>query len=262
MPGVGNSTTEPASREAGGAYNFGVYHWRRRAWRLALGAFALTAGAIGVRRGGAVRRATAAGLLLAGVRTVGPPASRLAASPPWSLDREKYAALADVLPLDSADRVLDVGCGTGRSLVGLAPAIRSDATVVGLDVFDDRVILGNGPALARRNAARAGATAAPVRGDATALPVADGSVDVATVCRVLHDLAEADARRALAEARRVLIPDGTLGVLELPIPHDDGTDPERYWRDLLTDAGFAVTERRVLDGVYFVFAATPRPETE
>jgi len=238
-------------------YYFGIYHWRRRARRLVLGTCVLVIGALGVRRGGPVRRATAVGLLVLGLQTAGPPAYRLAASPPWSLESEKYAALAEVLPLGTADYVLDIGCGTGRSLVGLAPAIRPDATVIGLDVFDDRVILGNGPALARRNATRAGLMVTPIRGDAADLPIADGTVDLVTVCRVLHDLSKADARRTLAEAHRALSPDGTLGVLELPIPHEEGADPERYWRDILDDAGFTVTDSRVFEGEYFVLAASP-----
>lgn len=238
-------------------YNFGIYHWRQRVRRLVLGVFALVVGTIEARRGGLVRRVTSVGLVVVGLRTAGRPVRKLAASPPWSLDPEKYDALAGVLPLGTANHVLDIGCGTGRSLVGLAPAIRPTATVIGLDVFDDRVILGNGPTLARRNATRAGLAMTPIRGDAADLPISDDTVDVVTVCRVLHDLPEQDARRALAEARRVLSPDGTLGVLELPIPHDEGADPERYWSDLLNDAGFTVTECRVLDGEYFILVATP-----
>jgi ubiquinone/menaquinone biosynthesis C-methylase UbiE len=172
-------------------------------------------------------------------------------------DTQKYEALASVLPLSSADRVVDVGCGTGRSLVGLVPAVGDAATVVALDVFDDRVILGNGPELARRNAAAAGHRVAPVRGDAATLPVASDSVDVVTACRVLHDLPETDARAALDEARRALAPDGTLGVLELPIPHDEGVDPAEYWPDLIADAGFTVSEQRTLDDEYFLVVARP-----
>lgn len=238
-------------------YNFGIYHWRRRAVRLAVGAAVLAVGAVGVRRGGRLRRATGLALLAAGGMTAGRSARKLVTSPPWSVSVEKYHALAEVVPLGAADVVLDVGCGTGRSLVGLAPAIRSDATVLGLDVFDDRVILGNGPALARRNAARAGMTVTPVRGDAARLPFADGTVDAVTLCRVLHDLPKEEARRALVETRRVLGSDGTVGVLELPFPHDDDVEPARYWRELVEDAGFTVTDERTLDGDYFVLAATP-----
>ncbi|MFC6837701.1 class I SAM-dependent methyltransferase [Halomarina ordinaria] len=223
------------------SYYFGIYHWRRRGRALALGTLALAAGALlAVASTRRTRRLLAVALGLWGARTDYRTLSKLLRPPPWRLDGEKYALLAAALPLDGADRVLDVGCGTGRSLVGLAPTLAPETTVVGVDVFDDRVILGNAPALARRNAVRAGLDAAVVRGDAARLPVADGSVDVVTACRVLHDLPEAAARRAAAEAHRVCAPGGTLGVLELRITHDGSTDPARYWRDLVAEAGFDV----------------------
>ena len=73
-------------------------------------------------------------------------ARRLLSPPPWALNREPYATLASALPFARADRALDIGCGTGRSLVGLSPSVPDSCTVLGLDVFDDRIILGNGSA--------------------------------------------------------------------------------------------------------------------
>ncbi|MFC7156753.1 class I SAM-dependent methyltransferase [Halomarina halobia] len=242
-------------------YYFGVYHWRRRLRAIGLGALAVAVGAsLAAGSRSRLRRLLAAALALWGAGTGWRAASKLARPPPWRLDRGKYEAFAAELPLDSADRVLDVGCGTGRSLVGMAPALDPDATVVGLDVFDDRVILGNGPALAARNAARDGLDAAVVRGDAARLPVADGSVDVVTACRVLHDLPAPAARRALAEAHRACADDGTLGVLELPITHDGSADPATYWRERVAEAGFTVTTVTELErerGRYVVVVAEP-----
>lgn len=240
-------------------FNFGVYHWRRRLRRLCVGLLAVALGSVGWRLGRdrPLLRGVAVLPAVWGVAVVARTVRKLLQSPPWHVERDKYEALAAVLPLGTADTVVDVGCGTGRSLVGLAPTVAPDATVVGVDVFDDRVILGNGPALARRNAAAAGRVVAPVRGDAASLPIADGAADVLTACRVLHDLPKADAEAALRDARRALAPDGTLGVLELPIPHDDGADPETYWRELVEDAGFTVTQARTHGDSYFVLAATP-----
>jgi ubiquinone/menaquinone biosynthesis C-methylase UbiE len=242
-------------------YNFGVYHWRRRGRALCLGALSVLVGGVAAVRPGRTPRRLA-GLALAGWgATRGGRALRtLAGSPPWRVEPAKYEALAARLPYHDAERVLDVGCGTGRSLVGLAPALPERATVLGVDVFDDRVILGNGPALARRNAARAGLDATLLRGDAASLPVADGCVDVVTACRVLHDLPAAAASEALSEARRVCRPDGTLGVLELPLPHEADADPATYWHDLVADAGFAVDrceDLRVDDREYVVVVASP-----
>ncbi len=236
-------------------YNFGVYHWRRRARAVGLGAVAVALGVRGLRRWDSrLGRALAAGVGIWGARTGVRAVGRLAGPPPWRVETRKYEALAAELPLSDAARLLDVGCGTGRSLVGLAPAVPDDCDVLGVDVFDDRIILGNGPHLARRNAARAGLNAEVLRGDAARLPVAEDAVDVVTACRVLHDLPAADARRALAEARRVCVPGGTLGLLELPLPHDPEADPATYWRGLVADAGFDVTSvaERSLGGRRYV----------
>lgn len=186
---------------------------------------------------------------------------RLLRPPPWTVEHGKYEALAAELPLDRAQRVLDVGCGTGRSLVGFAPRVPDGCTVVGLDVFDDRVILGNAPLLARRNAREAGIEVAPVRGDAARLPIATDTQDVVTACRVLHDLPEEDVGRALREARRVCAPGGVLGVLELPIVPDGIDDPEAYWCSRVAEAGFSIRRAKRVERSrgepYIVIVAQP-----
>lgn len=239
-------------------YYFGVYHWRRRFRRLAVALALVVVGLLAWRRGG--RRSRVAGIVLAaiGAKRGYDPLHSVLSPPPWQPDTWKYRELREAMPYDDAERVLDVGCGTGRSLVGLAPAVPADCRFLGLDVFDDRVILGNGPELARRNAAEAGLDAEVLAGDAARLPIAAGSQDVITACRVLHDLPRDVAESALSEARRALAPDGTLGVLELPIPHDSDAEPLAYWEELIEDAGFAVeTAREVEGGGYFLLVATP-----
>jgi ubiquinone/menaquinone biosynthesis C-methylase UbiE len=240
------------------AYYFGIYHWRRRFRRLVTGLALATAGLLAWGRGGVISRAAGVVLAAAGVKRGYGPLERMLSPPPWQPDRWKYRALREAMPYAEAEHALDVGCGTGRSLVGLAPAVPADCRLLGLDVFDDRVILGNGPELARRNAAAAGLEAEIVAGDAARLPVEDGSQDVVTTCRVLHDLPRDVAESALSEAARVLGPDGSLGVLELPIPHDSEAEPLDYWEGLVAEAGFAVEEAREVEaGSYYLVVATP-----
>lgn len=245
-------------------YNFGVYHWRRRV-RSVLGAAGVSVAAalLGWRSSSRVVRAVATvGLVAALVRTARA-VSRALSPPPWALERYKYDALAARLPTERATHVLDVGCGTGRSLVGLAPHLPGACTVVGLDVFDDRVILGNAPGLARRNGSRAGIDVAPVVGDAARLPIAAESQDVVTTCRVLHDLPQEAVGSALRDARRVCAANGVLGILELPLtPTGIDHDPEEYWRERVLAAGFEIrtldrVNRRGHDEPYVVIVATP-----
>lgn len=245
-------------------YYFGLYHWRRRL-RAALGglAMAFAGGVLFDRTDGRAERLLSVAVVAVGAARVARAVSALLSPPPWVIERYKYDALAGALPLAETDRLLDVGCGTGRSIVGLAPHVPGSTTVVGLDVFDDRVILGNGPRLAERNGRIAGVTVDAVRGDAARLPLSEATFDVVTACRVLHDLPADRHDAALAALRRVCSDDGRLGILELPIvpDHVDRSAP-RYWRDRVVAAGFAIrtverVERRDDGDPYVVLVATP-----
>jgi len=245
-------------------YFFGVYHWRERLRRIAVSALLLVASAVGFRRGRRAVRALAVVVAGGALYRGGDAVRRLVSPAPWALDRAKYDGLAAILPLSDAERALDVGCGSGRSLVGLAPHLPDDCGVVGLDVFDDRVILGNGPQLARRNGARAGLDVSPVRGDASRLPVRDGAFDVVTACRVAHDVPADRRDAAFDELRRVCADDGTVGLLELPITPAGVSDYEAYWRRCLEDAGLRVERVTTIERPrrpgepYVAIAATPR----
>ena len=245
-------------------YNFGLYHWRRR-FQTILTALAVILLAGVCRRTSDSRsiRLVATVGMLGGAVHGATAVRRLLSPPPWALNREPYAALAASLPFAQADCALDIGCGTGRSLVGLAPSVPDSCTVLGLDVFDNRIILGNGAALAQRNGRAAGVDIASVVGGASRLPVTADSQDVVTACRVLHDLPPAEVGPALREAHRVCAPQGALGVLELPIvPEDTTAAPEEYWPERISQAGFTVTTvervpRERESDPYILVVATP-----
>lgn len=244
-------------------YNFGIYHWQRRFRSVLSVLVALIAAGVlwrtsSSRRLRAVALVVTLGAVVRGERVV----RRAFSPPPWVVERYKYDALAARLSFERADRILDIGCGTGRSLVGLAPYVPDSCRLFALDVFDDRVILGNAPALAQRNARNSGIDATPIVGDAARLPLATDSQNIVTACRVLHDLPASDAEQALREAHRVCTPDGMLGVLELPITPEDADDPEEYWRNRVSEAGFEIERverlrRKRVDGRYVIIIATP-----
>jgi ubiquinone/menaquinone biosynthesis C-methylase UbiE len=113
-------------------------------------------------------------------------------------------ALLDLLP-PRAERVLDIGTGTGRLLEVLAPRVGS---AIGIDA--SRAML----ALARARLARPGLDHCAVRlGDMYRLPFAAASFDAVVLQMVLH-YAE-DPASAVQEAARVLRPGGALLVVEL-----------------------------------------------
>jgi ubiquinone/menaquinone biosynthesis C-methylase UbiE len=95
------------------------------------------------------------------------------------------------------DRILDIGCGIG-SLEERVP----NHKIIGLDRSEAMI-----------RAARERVSAPFVLGDATALPIANGSVDVVVFVSTLEFIPDIDA--VLTEATRVLASDGTLVTLVL-----------------------------------------------
>jgi demethylmenaquinone methyltransferase / 2-methoxy-6-polyprenyl-1,4-benzoquinol methylase len=114
------------------------------------------------------------------------------------------------------DRVLDVCCGTGD--LALAAA-RVGGRVTGIDFSE--------PMLERARRKAPGLTW--VQGDALALPFEDHSFDAVTIGFGLRNLE--DERRGLAELRRVLVPGGRLGVLEITRPQGLLEPFYRVWFD-------------------------------
>mgnify|MGYP003932914379 CR=1 FL=1 len=97
------------------------------------------------------------------------------------------------------ERVVDVGCGTGRYTVQLQAAV--GRPVVGLD-------LSTGMLARARERVDAGADIRLVRGDAHHLPFIDGAFDAATLILVVHH-AE-DLPSMARELFRVLSPGGRV----------------------------------------------------
>jgi demethylmenaquinone methyltransferase / 2-methoxy-6-polyprenyl-1,4-benzoquinol methylase len=131
------------------------------------------------------------------------------------LDRRwrRLTAEAVVVP---GDEVLDACCGTGD--LALA-AERAGGRVTGLD-FSERML---------ERARRKSASVRWVRGDALALPFADGSFDAATVGFGIRNVDDLEA--GLRELARVLRPGGRLGCLEITRPRGLLRPFFRLWFD-------------------------------
>jgi len=131
---------------------------------------------------------------------------------PWLYDA--FAALSDWRGLrrwrqwlagGARGRVLDIGCGTGRTL----PYYAADVTVIGVDPARDVL----------KRAALRSPSARLVQARAEALPFRDGAFD--TVVSGLVFCSVGNPRRGFAEIRRVLAAAGELRMMEhvrSPVP--------------------------------------------
>ncbi|MEU4237328.1 class I SAM-dependent methyltransferase [Actinoplanes sp. NPDC026619] len=118
----------------------------------------------------------------------------------WAAHAERqnetlFAAVLDAAGVTAGTRLLDVGCGTGRTL---RLAADRGATVSGVDV--------SGPLLAV--AARVAPEAELFVAELDELPIADGVMDAVVGVNAFQFAA--DPRVALAEASRVLAPGGRV----------------------------------------------------
>ncbi|MFU1782052.1 class I SAM-dependent methyltransferase [Haloarcula japonica] len=129
------------------------------------------------------------------------------------------------------ETALDVGCGNGRHAELLAEVADS---VVGLDASR---------ALLQAATDRVGDSVTLLQGDATRLPLASASVDLAVYVATLHHLPSQAARRAsLDELARVLAPGARALVSAWSTAHD------RFDADPDSDVGFDTTVDWTLPG--------------
>ncbi|PLX41081.1 MAG: hypothetical protein C0609_11360 [Deltaproteobacteria bacterium] len=124
------------------------------------------------------------------------------------IDKEKFFA---ALPLEGVEKVIDLGCGSGRYLFPLSEHAGDGVSITGIDLWPD------GVAEVNRRAGELGlqgikAYAAPI----TDIPfVPDSATDLALMATVVHDLVKrGDGKSGLAETARVVKAGGTLAVVE------------------------------------------------
>lgn len=119
---------------------------------------------------------------------------------------ESFAGIANpfsLRPLQTGERVIDIGCGAGFDSVVAARQVGPTGAVAGVDMTSDML------AKARANAAELGLEHVSFAyGLAEDLPVSDGWADV-VISNGVFNLCP-DKQAVLAEARRALAPGGWL----------------------------------------------------
>lgn len=127
------------------------------------------------------------------------------------------------LALRGGERVLDLCTGTADLAIAASTARPSAARVVGVDFAAAMLRVGH----EKLRQQRLTDAVALVRGDATSIPVADGSVDAVTVAFGIRNVENTAA--ACAEIHRVLRPDGRLAILEFAVPTMPGVRSAYLW---------------------------------
>ena len=105
-------------------------------------------------------------------------------------------------------KVLDAGCGAGRTTIALSRT-NSEISIVAFDRFDAEYIEDGGKALLRNNLELAGIDARVIieQGDITAMPFDENDFDAAVSAYMFDHLGE-NKLPALKEMHRVLKPGG------------------------------------------------------
>ena len=180
-------------------------------------------------------------------------------------------------------RVLDMGAGTGRSSIMVLEA-RPQTTLVALDLFGESYERHFGPGASPQERLLANLKAACVErrasiqaADMRELPFGPAAFDAIVSAYAVDHLNRAGVQKALAEAARVLKPDGEFLLMLIgkdpwiqfafgPLLLHGGTRGSEWWTSRLQEAGFHVIEHGMRPATLYLLArkseATPQPAAQ
>jgi len=174
--------------------------------------------------------------------------------------REAGETMLNVQP---GEQVLEIGFGTGNSILDLARALGGAGKVTGLDVSQGMLDV------AQKKVDDAGLSGVVglVLGDAVSLPFGDGEFDAVFMSFTLELFSEEDLPKVLSECKRVLKPGGRICSVSMATVKEG--DPESFlektykWfhrhfphivdcrpinlKSLLKEAGFTIVEEKRME---------------
>ncbi len=122
-----------------------------------------------------------------------------------------------IAAVQGGETVVDIGCGAGMDLLLAGKRVGQKGQAIGIDMTEAMV------ERARNSVAASGMTHIEIRkGDATALPVAGGSVDVVISNGVLNLVPEKEL--GFAEIVRILRPGGRLQLADIALDRELSED--------------------------------------
>ncbi len=131
----------------------------------------------------------------------------------------KIDLIARMKALDkiSNPQILDVGCGTGRTAIKIAKALKNGGHLFGIDIYSKMAISGNSLDTVQNNAIveKVEERTTFKNGSAIDIPFENNSFDIVIVSSVLHEVHDQNGQdKAMKELYRVLKPGGYLYLSE------------------------------------------------